>query len=668
MNIQILNRDLTLHGILTGYESLVFTKAWNSKGSFTLRINANNKNAKYIAIDKILYIDENTIGYIKKVTIDRKTDKANEFIIAEGVELEDKVGRVIYPNSGLENDSYSNAYLETIVKSIIQKNASGTAVIPTTGTAAAKRQIPKLKVATDQNRGLQIDYSARYKDMVSEIYTLLSSQGMGLKASIDFENSAILFDVATGNDLTATEGEAGGIILSLDTKTAQQITETDDKLTYKNLSVTAGQGEGADRAILEVYTEDEEPEGYDREEIFTDARDVNTNDELSTRGAQKLTSIGKTKAIACKANELGAYQVGDDYTLGDLISVDAYKGLYSAQVIKLKYTYTKAEIPQIDVVLNFDANDILIKTIHARNMDYNALVSNDYSKLAKNLLINSNFAIDQLGNTTYTASGYTLDQWYKLAAGTAEQVIINEPGSKYALKLTGDGSALSVHQKIENPNNELYNKETTISFWAKGSISMSVLRARLYNQTKASWIDIKAYDVSAEWTKIKITFAASTNWDNDDIIRIYIAYGAIPDGETVTIKQAKFEIGTIATDFVPRTYSEELILCQRYYYRIEATAANQVLTILGTPITATSLVVPIILPTTMRIAPSSVSYASLRGLDGVSSYAITALAVGGTTLNSVQLYAVTSGSFTVYRPTFIAASASGGYIALDARL
>lgn len=364
MNIRILNTDLTQHGIAVGFESMEFVRAFNTKGRFAITMNANNATAKYIKPDKIVYIDADKIGYIDKVTLERKSDKSEEYIRAEGVEIKDRLGRIIYPDASLETDSYTGEYTETIVKSLINKNAGY--------LASEDRQIPNLATAEDLLRGEQTDYSARYKDLSTEIHSLLASRQMGLQAGIDFDTQQIIFDVAEGRDLTAQEGQAGGIVLSLETKTALEITDTDDRLSCKNLSVTAGLGEGANQEILEVGTTGT---GYDRREVFTDARDIKSNDELATRGAQKLAETTKTRAVSAKANSMGAYKIGVDYTLGDFVSVQTADGLYDAQVVKLKYSYAKDAVPWVDVSLNFDFDDILLKDITAKHMDYDALLS-----------------------------------------------------------------------------------------------------------------------------------------------------------------------------------------------------------------------------------------------------------------------------------------------------
>jgi len=136
MNIRVIENDLSGYKIIAGAESIVFTQAFNSQGSFEVAINANNPTAKYLAEDKLLWIDSEKVGYINSIIRDRKGSKAEEYIIARGVELKDQLDRITYPDCGLDADSYTNEYLETIIKSLIQKNASGTAVISGVATAA----------------------------------------------------------------------------------------------------------------------------------------------------------------------------------------------------------------------------------------------------------------------------------------------------------------------------------------------------------------------------------------------------------------------------------------------------------------------------------------------------------------------------------------------------
>lgn len=82
----------------------------------------------------------------------------------------------------------------------------------------------------------------------------------------------------------------------------------------------------------------------------------------------------------------------------------------------------------------------------------------------------------------------------------------------------------------------------------------------------------------------------------------------------------KLEIGTHATQNVPRFYGEELILCQRYFYKPLGVLNNQ---LPNTPFSTTSLTCNIYHPQQMRIAPQ---IKNLQLRDGASGAITTATA------------------------------------------
>ena len=199
-------------GQISSYTDLDFTPAWNSQGSFTIKINKNNLGAEYLAADRVVYLDADRVGYIDSVQAQQKKDKSGEFIIASGTELKDQLLRITLPPSGSDTDSYTSEAVETIVKSLIRKNVGA--------TAAAVRQINGLVIATDQSRGSTIDFSTRHKKLLDEIYSLLQINKMGLEAIYDPDVGTITYDVVEGVDRTEGQSANNQIILSTDWKTA----------------------------------------------------------------------------------------------------------------------------------------------------------------------------------------------------------------------------------------------------------------------------------------------------------------------------------------------------------------------------------------------------------------------------------------------------------------
>ena len=374
--IKTYDKDLTASGIVAGFQSSEFHRAWNEQGYFKIVINDNNDSAQYLALDKIVYFDEDKIGYIKKVTRDQKDNKGNQLRIVEGVELKDELRRVTYPTSGSATDSYTTEYVETIVKELIKKNA-GVDVVN------AKRQVEHLVTAADSAKGSQIDFSTRYKPLPNEIYKLLKPDLLGLQCTLDLATPYIIFDVVEGTDRSAVEGGSAGIVLSINLKTATAVLATEDKFNYKNLSITGGQGAGADRTILEVG--ETTLEGYERAEIFTDARDIESNTELEERGNQKIAETEVLKGKSLKFNNQGAFTVDESFTLGDTITTEIDGEFEDAQVIKIIYIQTGTNIPETNLVLDFDVLDTLVNDIKVNNDNYNNVVAKEYDSGSPNL-------------------------------------------------------------------------------------------------------------------------------------------------------------------------------------------------------------------------------------------------------------------------------------------
>lgn len=189
-------------------------------------------------------------------------------------------------------------------------------------------------------------------------------------------------------------------------------------------------------------------------------------------------------------------------------------------------------------------------------------------QLGGGALINGNFDISQRGTSFTGTNQYTLDRWYAGLFLTNVNQSLDVPigiGASKSLQLIGNGGgSTSLYQRIENPNNVLYNKKSTLSFWVKGDSAFNAT-ARIVNRTTPLAIQSKTYSITTAWTKITLTFDESTDWNSDDIIELLpMVSTTIPNAESVRFSQIKFELGEVANDFIPKTYAEELRESRRY--------------------------------------------------------------------------------------------------------
>jgi len=183
-----------------------------------------------------------------------------------------------------------------------------------------------------------------------------------------------------------------------------------------------------------------------------------------------------------------------------------------------------------------------------------------------NLLMNGDFKVWQRG-TSFTGSSvpaYKCDRW--IGSGN---LLVN--ASKHDLGLLMEtatsGLYMGISQRIEMTTIEAYQyigKTLTLSYKLRGNQAFETYQGNI----------VPAYTDFVETTSISFTqshydFVAANGYSNIIVDRIGIkslANGSIlPLGFWTIFEWVKLEVGSFATPFVPRTYIEELAMCQRYY-------------------------------------------------------------------------------------------------------
>lgn len=267
-----------------------------------------------------------------------------------------------------------------------------------------------------------------------------------------------------------------------------------------------------------------------------------------------------------------------------------------------------AVIEKIDSLLSSEDGDseTLGYTQSAVNRIANAKVVNSagtseaqaYSQAAANatfsnpnLLINPDFKINQRGQTSYSENNkYTVDRW--AITGSTGLTVTPQQGGGLQLSSTGTGYVL---QHIED----------TISLLGK-TITMS---CELGDGTILKASGTLPSSAPTSFTTFFVTESINglrlglNYYSNLQVIGIVLA---LEPNTSATVKWIKLEMGSVATTFVTPVIAEELVKCQRYYYRLRSNGAN---IYLGTGSFATPgnnkvCIVPFKFPVTMRQAPT----------------------------------------------------------------
>lgn len=245
---------------------------------------------------------------------------------------------------------------------------------------------------------------------------------------------------------------------------------------------------------------------------------------------------------------------------------------------------------------------------------------------ARNRIINGDMKIFQRGTaaTIGASSVYALDRWlFGRESGTesARFTVTKESLTSSDTPFTSDGiintmkidittasggiSASQSHyltQRIEgfNVSDLAYGtssaKSCVASFWIKADNKTGTMGVSLYNGGNRSYI--QNISVSSSWTKYSLVFPGDTSGsivdDNTQQLTLSFALSAgsnlqntantwVAGFDVATSSQADFtdntsnniyitgvqlEVGTVATPFERRSYTQELALCHRYFHRM----------------------------------------------------------------------------------------------------
>jgi hypothetical protein len=323
--IEVRNSDLERVAQLTPPESIGLTAVvrFNNVGNWSITLPANNPKADLLREPGAGLIVNGPDGVILSgPTVSAKLvqtaeNPAGDWVI-EGVDDSVVLGeRLAYPDpSEPDAGDQSTAYDEitdlasTVLYHYVDANIGPSAPI--------ERKIPNLTLAADTGLGSTVKGKARFDVLGPYLSKLSAIDGLGFNIrQIDDE---LVFTVYQPNDLSDTirlDVENNRLASSEFTYAAPNATR----------AIVAGQGQGAEREIVEVTTTEAttaEGEWSRRIEVFKDQRDSDDVALLEQSGLEILAENGKTlNAISVKPADNGLMRYGVDWNLGDLVSVVA---------------------------------------------------------------------------------------------------------------------------------------------------------------------------------------------------------------------------------------------------------------------------------------------------------------------------------------------------------
>lgn len=332
MVIHVLDKSLKLVGIIDNYVSLIWRPAYYDIGDFELYLNATpevvnllQKNY-YLVRDTDISVENGVITYkkvmiIKNFKLDTNIENG-DFYRVTGRELKFLLHQRIVWGRYMIRDS-----VEYALRRLIGANAINP-VEPT-------RTIPNMQHAEAKGYTERIDFQISNKQLDEAVIELCKTYNYGW--DIYITNNKLTVDIYKGVDRSYNQTARPYVIFSDDFENLFSTEYAYSSEEYANMTLVGGEGEDLDRTYAYVNNE---LEGLERYEVFTDARDIGQNLDSETdalsyedyialleeRGRENLAGMTVTEGFTGEVLDVN-FKYGTDYYLGDVVTVINKYGL-----------------------------------------------------------------------------------------------------------------------------------------------------------------------------------------------------------------------------------------------------------------------------------------------------------------------------------------------------
>lgn len=360
-------------------------------------------------------------------------------------------------------------------------------------------------------------------------------------------------------------------------------------------------------------------------QIKTDAQ--GTMDEVRVAEADKL-STGRYISVSLSNESNTAFDGSANISIGTQGTLPVKKGGTGATDLSNVTVGTATKVENaLTAQINgdsytYDGSSVTVLRVSSSN---------------PNLLYNSNFAINQRGNSSYTSTGYTFDGWRKTSStGTVYFNTSPYPPINNCIYFSAtSGVYLRQYLEISLKRSTTYTitigYHTTASVYISKETSYTFTTPSGTSSTSTTWTPFTGYQVT-------IYPAGPTASGH-----CYVQFGRTSSsGTTYYFHYIKLEEGSVATPYEFPNPAEELLKCQRYYVKY-----SEDFQIAGTVSgTANTAYVTMFLPATMRTIPTIVSWGgnNIR-LNGSNYSTINDLDVQGCENNKFYLKIHTSADY-----------------------
>lgn len=349
--------------ILSNFTYLQYTDCYDDIGDFTVNALLDERNKKFLQKDETYYLhfEDGIMGKIEDARVDQNDDP--NIIVLTGRLLGFIMEKRVI--NGIQ--SANNVYVAETIRNVFERafRVNTRRGIPFTASYGNVVFNQTSNISKQQTGGtiwkwiqelLQVDNLGYH--LTANIGPLVTYENyFGETYETNVESWS--FELRKGVDRTRGNSEGNHpVIFSTDLNNLVSSVYEVNRSEYANECIIAGEGEGIDRVWATVWR-DGEPQtlsGWDYEQLFVDARDVQSeegwtteqyNDVLSARAKDKLTEVDVKESYEGTVRDNGRYLYGKDadYWKGDVVTLeDKNLGVaLSARITKVTKTVQGVE-------------------------------------------------------------------------------------------------------------------------------------------------------------------------------------------------------------------------------------------------------------------------------------------------------------------------------------
>lgn len=318
MEALVLDTDFNAVGIMDTYISFIWTDRYAQYGDFEIYTPSSLEVLNLMKPKRYLWFKQSEHVMIIE-GFETKTDAQDGNTIAfTGRSLESILDRrIVWVQTSLSGN------LQNGVKTLLNENIIN--------PSNADRKIENFIFEESTDEAItSLTLSAQYTgdNLYDVIASICKENNIGFKVTLN-ENNQFVFKLYKGVDRTYDQTDNVYVVFSPDYENIINSDYIESIKTLKNVTLVAGEGEGADRRVATLGT----TTGLERRELFTDARDISStvdggtisdaeyNNQLIQRGGEKLAECKTVRTYDGEMDMTHSYQLYEDFGIGDVVQI-----------------------------------------------------------------------------------------------------------------------------------------------------------------------------------------------------------------------------------------------------------------------------------------------------------------------------------------------------------